>query len=282
MKKERTRIRELELLSAYLDDELRPSQRQALEARLEHEPDLREQLQILRKTKVMVGYLPQLRAPRHYTLTPEMVTVRPQKKQPLFATMRLASALAAFLLIVSFGVEFLFTSGPLAQPRMAAKPMLEAYYPMEVAMVEDEPKPLIMWGEPDAYTNGLGEGVDVMEEPVMVESMPVEPETAVEEEVLPEEEPELILEVETIQPGDDEEAVDILEIDTKDIDDQPILGINPEERGEIIGRYADTLIVEDTPTPTWLMILRGLQITLSAALVGGGLTWWLLRRHGLS
>lgn len=273
MKKDKTRKRELELLSAYLDDELRVTQRQALEARLLHEPELQEQLENLHQTKVMVGYLPRLRAPRHYTLTPEMVTVRPQKKQPFFGTLRLASALAAFLLMVSFGVEFLFTSGPLAQPRLGAKPM------MEVAILEDEPEPLIMWGEPDGFINGMGGDVDVMEEPVMIESMPVEPEATFEEEILPEDEPALMTEAETLPP--DEEAVDIMQIAPKDIDDQPILGINPEERGEIISRYADTLS-EDIPMPTWLIVLRSLQVTLGAALVGGGLTWWLLRRHGLS
>jgi len=273
MKKKRTRKRELELLSAYLDDELRTSQRQALEARLQHEPELRKLLENLRQTKVMVGYLPRLRAPRHYTLTPEMVTVRPQKKQPYVGTLRLASVLAAFLLMVSFGVEFLFTSGPLAQPRMADEAM------MEVAIMEEEPEPLIMWGEPEEFYNAMEEGVDAMEEPVTVESMPIEPEAAIEEEVLPEEEPELILETEALPPAEIDE--DILQLDPEDEEKMPILGINEEESGEIISRYTDTL-TEEITIPTWLIILRTLQITLSAALVGGGITWWLLRRHGFN
>lgn len=277
MKNERTRKRELELLSAYLDGELHPTQRQALEARLQHEADLRDRLENLRKTKIMVGYLPRLRAPRHYTLTPEMVTVRPQKKQPFLGTLRLASALAAILLVVLFGVEFLFTSGPLARPRLGAKPMMEA------AMVADEPEPLILWGEPgvggaEGIVNGQGGDSVVMEQPVMVESLPIEPEVAVEEELLPEDEPELMLEAEALPPTDDE--LDTLQMATADEKELPILGINPEESGEIISRYADALM-EEAAQPAWRIVVRALQIAMGAILVGGGLAWWLLRRHGL-
>lgn len=277
MKNERRRKQELETLSAYLDGELHPTQRQALETRLQHEPRLREQLENLRKTKIMVGYLPHLRAPHNYTLTPEMVTVRRRKKQPILGTLRLASALAAILLVVLFSVEFLFTSGPLARPHLGAKPMMEA------AMVEDEPEPLILWAEPDReaeeFVNGMGGDIEVMEEPVMVESLPVEPEVGVEEEILPEDEPELMLEAEALPPA--EEEVDTLQIDPVDKEERPILGINEEESGEIIGRYADTFS-EETALPTWRLAVRVLQIAMGAILVGGGLAWWLFHRHALS
>ena len=279
MKKDRLHKRDLAWLSAYLDDELNTSQRQALKARLQHEPGLRDHLENLRRTKVMVSYLPHLRAPRHYTLTPEMVTVRSPKKQPLLGSLRLASVLAAFLLMVSFGVEFLLASGPLAQPRMAAKPMLEEYHAMEVAVLEDEPEPLIVWGESDGQVDGMGEGVDVMEEPVMVESMPVEPEAAVEEEILPEEEPELLMEAEMLSPGDEE--AEPLRLDPDYEEKTPILGINEAESGEIINRSADSF-VEEMTTPTWRLVLRVIQVALGTAVIGGGLAWWLLRRRLIS
>ena len=128
-------------------------------------------------------------------------------------------------------------------------------------------RPLILWGDPET-----------MEQPVMVESMPIEPEVDVEEELPPEGEPELMLEAEALPPTDDE--VGTLQITPKDIDEQPILGINPEESGEIISRNADT--VEEIPQPTWRVVVRVLQIAMGAVLIGGGLTWWLLHRHGLS
>jgi hypothetical protein len=287
MKNERTRTRELELLSAYLDGELQPDQHQTLAARLGAEPDLRERLENLRKVKLMVGYLPRMRAPRNYTLTPEMVTVRTQKKQPFIASLRLATALAAIMLVVLFSVELLFTSGPLARPQLASEPMMEA------AMVADEaePEPLIIWGAPgvggaDERHFGMGGDAALMEEPVMVESMPVElevpvegePEIPQEEEIPPAEEPELMLESAAIPEGDEVQEDQQM---TSGIEKElPILGINTEEGGEIISRYVDTF-TEEAGKPTWRLIVRVLQIALGAILVGGSLAWWIIKRHGL-
>jgi hypothetical protein len=287
MKNQKTRTRELELLSAYLDGELQPDQHQTLAARLGAEPDLRERLENIRKVKLTVGYLPRLRAPHNFTLTPEMVSVRSQKKQPFIASLRLATALAAILLVVLFSVEFLVTSGPLARPQLASEPMMEA------AMVQDEaePEPLIVWSAPgigggDGRDFGMGGDAVLMEEPVMVESMPVEPEVPVEgepeippeEAIPPAEEPELMLESAAMPEA--EEASEDRQM-TSGIDKElPILGINAEEGGEIISRYADTF-TEEITQPTWRLIVRVLQIALGAIIVGGGLAWWLLRRRGL-
>jgi hypothetical protein len=287
MKNERTRTRELELLSAYLDGELQPDQHQALEARLNVELDLRERLEAFRKVKLMVGYLPRVRAPHNFTLTPDMVNVRSQKKQPFVASLRLATALAAILLVVLFSVEFLFTSGPLARPQLGAEPLMEA------AMVADEaePEPLIVWGAPgtggaDERHFGMGGDATVMEEPVMVESMPVELEVAVEgepeippeEEISPADEPELMLEAAALPEG--EEAPEEPQKSSGIDKELPILGINTEEGGEIISRYADT-VTEETAQPAWRVVVRLLQIGLGAIIVGGGLAWWIYRRHGL-
>jgi anti-sigma factor RsiW len=280
MKNERSHTQELALLSAYLDGELQTHQRQTLNTRLGAEPDLRERLESLRRVKLTVGYLPRLRAPHNFTLTPEMVSVRSPKKQPFVASLRLATALAAILLVVLFSVEFMFTSGPLARPQMGAERL------MEIAMVADEaePEPLIVWGAPgvggaDPSHFGMGGGAEVMEAPVMVE---VEMETAVEEEILPEEilpeEPMLALEAEALPPTEEElEAAQIAADSQKTL---PILGINTDEGGEIVSRYADTF-TEEAAQPAWRQVVRVLQIALGAILVGGGLAWWIFKRHGL-
>jgi hypothetical protein len=286
MKSERTRTRELELLSTYLDGELGPDQLQTLTARLQAEPDLREWLESLRRVKLMVGSLPRMRAPRNYTLTPDMVTVRSQKKQPFIASLRLATALAAIMLVVLFSVEFLVTSGPLARPQLASEPVMEA------AMVADEaePEPLIVWGAPgvggaDERHFGMGGDAALMEAPVMVESMPVEKEVPVEgepeippEEIPPAEEPELMLESAAIPEGD--EAPEDMQMSSGINKELPILGINTDEGGEIVGRYADTF-TEEITQPAWRLVVRVLQIALGAILVGGGLAWWIFKRHGL-
>jgi anti-sigma factor RsiW len=60
-----------ELLSAYLDGMLEDSERAELEARLESDSELRSALSSLRQTVQLVKSLPELIAPRSYTLTPE-------------------------------------------------------------------------------------------------------------------------------------------------------------------------------------------------------------------
>ena len=294
MKKKRQHTRDLALLSAYLDGELQPHQHQALAARLQAEPDLREWLESLRKVKRTVGYLPRLRAPRNYTLTPEMVTVRKKKAAPFAGTLRLASTLAAILMVVLFGVEFLFTSGPLARTQMASAPQMEA----AVMMDDAEPAPLILWGHPGVGGGGVdmpiegrgGDGPVMMEAPVIIESMPVEVEVAVEEAmpveepvaedlpaVMPEAMPEMMAEAELSPPADTE--MESLQMAAEGEKQMPILGINLDEGGEIIQRSGDTLGIQATP-PAWRVILRAVQIALGVFAVGGGLTWWLLRRRG--
>jgi len=285
MKKKRQHTRDLALLSAYLDGELQPHQYQALVSRLQAEPDLRERLESLRKVKLTVGYLPRLHAPRNYTLTPEMVTVRKKKAAPFAGTLRLASALAAILMVALFGVEFLFTSGPLARTQMTSAPQMEAAVMMDAA----QPEPLIVWGAPGTggaggFVDGRGgDGPVVMEAPVMIESMPVEEEVAVEELLteelpsgMPEEVPEMMLEAELSPPADTE--MEALQMAAEGEKQMLILGINLDEGGEIIQRSGDTLGIQTAP-PAWRVILRAVQIALGAIAVGGGLTWWLLRRR---
>lgn len=62
-----------ELLSAYIDDALTAEERRDLEARLRAEPALQRELDTLRQTVALMRALPERKAPRDFTLTPEMV-----------------------------------------------------------------------------------------------------------------------------------------------------------------------------------------------------------------
>lgn len=64
-----------ELLSAYIDEMLTAEERVALETRLKNDPVLRRELNALRQTIALVQGLPTLKAPRNFTLTPEMIGV---------------------------------------------------------------------------------------------------------------------------------------------------------------------------------------------------------------
>lgn len=91
--------RDWEALSAYLDGQLAPKERQLLETRLQARADLRAALEELRRTREVLRARLPVRAPRNFTLTPAMAGIR-QRARPgmsLFPAMRLASVLATFL-----------------------------------------------------------------------------------------------------------------------------------------------------------------------------------------
>ena len=92
-----------EALSAYLDDELNSKEKSRLEARMSENQALRDALQQLRRTRVALRQTPRLRAPRHFTLTPEMAGIKPRAERPnLLAAFRLAFAMASILFALVF------------------------------------------------------------------------------------------------------------------------------------------------------------------------------------
>jgi len=268
MKNERRTTPELNTLSAYLDNALPAQDKARLEERLKQEPELREQLENLRRTKIILSYLPRIKAPRNFTLTPDMVTVRRKKRQPLFTALRLASSLAAILLVVLFGVELIVGGSLQDIPLTASEPMMEA---ARVADQEATPEPLIIWSEPGvgggAAVEGMGGDSSISEEP-MQEMEPPQPETEAEEEALPQEQPEA--EVESF--GLEDEATDGKNL---------ILGINPDEGGEIIDRSAPETQPEEAPFSLPVTI-RWLQIALAAIALIGALTLLVLRKRRFS
>jgi len=105
--------RDLELLSSYLDGQLKPSDSARLEARLSTDPDLRAVLDDLRSARGLLRKLPLRKAPRNFTLTPKMVGKNPPLPRT-YPAFRFVSALATLLLFVTFGLNFL-------APQMAAQ-----------------------------------------------------------------------------------------------------------------------------------------------------------------
>jgi len=106
--------RDIELLSAYLDGQLKPSDSARLESRLKSDPELVAVMDDLRAARNLLRRLPQRRAPRNFTLTRKMVGQNPPlpRAYPFF---RFATTLATLLLFFSFGLNFL-------APQLAAVP----------------------------------------------------------------------------------------------------------------------------------------------------------------
>ncbi|OGO27657.1 MAG: hypothetical protein A2W33_06340 [Chloroflexi bacterium RBG_16_52_11] len=104
--------REVEALSAYLDGQLSEKERIRLERDLQLRADLRALLEDLQRTRGLLRSQPMLRAPRNFTLTPQMAGVKTFKpaRRRLVPAISLVSVMAAalFMLVlvgdlVSFG-----------------------------------------------------------------------------------------------------------------------------------------------------------------------------------
>ncbi|MEQ9032954.1 MAG: hypothetical protein RLP44_29815, partial [Aggregatilineales bacterium] len=139
-----------ELLSAYLDEMLTSSEREALEARLSIEPDLRRELNALRQTVALMRQLPVMKAPRNYTLTPAMVAdIRREAQSSIakkptsgriitFPSLPLISALstAAAVVLISLGLILMSTNGSQdAADSSAASESIVAAAPTTSAMM---------------------------------------------------------------------------------------------------------------------------------------------------
>jgi len=103
---------EVEVLSAYLDGQLSEKERIRLERDLQRRADLRALLEDLQRTRGLLRSQPIIRAPRNFTLTPQMAGVKVFKPalRRLVPAMSLVSVMAAalFMLVlvgdmVSFG-----------------------------------------------------------------------------------------------------------------------------------------------------------------------------------
>jgi hypothetical protein len=99
-------FRDVEKISAYLDGQLKPSEKARLESRLLSEPELASVLKELRQTRGLLRQLPQRRAPRNFTLTPKMVGQKPPLPRT-YPAFRFASVLATLLLFFTFATNFM-------------------------------------------------------------------------------------------------------------------------------------------------------------------------------
>jgi hypothetical protein len=103
-------------LSAYVDGELSGRELRRVRKKIQTDPLLQAALEQLKITKQILQTAPSIPAPRNFTLTPEMIGVRPKKQS--FPGFRLAAALTSFLLI---GVLILDFGGIVFKGAMSAE-----------------------------------------------------------------------------------------------------------------------------------------------------------------
>ncbi len=182
-------------LSAYLDGQLSSREQARLLARLEADAGLRAALENLQATRDALRSLPPVRAPRNFTLSPEMVSQPRRKTTPLVPIFRLASVLASllFVIVVVGDVLGLGRGVGLMQPAMEA-PVAEMVVEEEQEEVAGVPAPTATVVVEDALEDAReGEAEKAVEE---AESPEVE--AYVEEEEAEEQAP--ALEAESTSP----------------------------------------------------------------------------------
>ena len=96
--------RDVETLSAYLDGQLAPSDLARMEFRLQSDVALRAILDDLRTARDLLRKLPTRRAPRNFTLTRKMVSLKPPMPRA-YSGFRFATALATTLLLLTFATN---------------------------------------------------------------------------------------------------------------------------------------------------------------------------------
>lgn len=154
--------REWETLSAYLDNALSPIEKQQLEARLQTSPELQQILHELRITRALLRSVPRRRAPRNFTLTPQMAGIhRQQRAAWLVPVFSMSSALATLLLVISLFVEMFAAPGAAAPMHLVAAPsdaQPQAEMNTLAALEATETPMIITWGHPGM---GGGGGMDM-------------------------------------------------------------------------------------------------------------------------
>jgi hypothetical protein len=97
-------FREIEQLSSYLDGQLSQSESARLEARISSDPELASAFNDLRAARGILRKLPSRKAPRNFTLTRQMVGLKPPLPRS-YSFFRFSTAFATVLLVLTFAAN---------------------------------------------------------------------------------------------------------------------------------------------------------------------------------
>jgi anti-sigma factor RsiW len=279
--------RDWEALSAYLDDQLKPRERVRLEARLAAEPALQAGLRELDQTRTMLRSVPPVRAPRNFTLSPEMAVVR----QPFLLRLYPVFQSAAVVATVLFALVFALSSTRFVSITRSFEPADE---PVAMQAAEDAPEPLFFAAEaPPEEEVEVAEADSVMEDPEqeksiaageveMEEVMPAEeiaPMAAVEGDLAT---PDLTSRVtsdatETMEEAAEEGARVAPEVPLVEAVEEPTLTpsptptLTPTLTPEPTATLPPTLIPTPTPTPTFEEMIFPIRVSTAALWLLGGI-----------
>lgn len=139
--KKQPSFRDLTELSAYLDGELNASAQQRMKNRLARDPELASALDDLRLSRSILRRTPKRRAPRNFSLSPQMVAKRPPLPR-LVPALNYASLAAMLLFLFSFLAPIGLGGNAAQAPEMlAAAPMAMAESTAAESAMELAPAP---------------------------------------------------------------------------------------------------------------------------------------------
>ena len=130
---------DLELLSAYLDNQLAPNDSAQIESRLQTDSNLQQSLAELRVIKMQLRALPTLKPPRSFTLKPE--TIRSRSTFNWIPILNFSTALTAILFAVVISADLLRI--PLSGQQEFAVPM-QAPAPESAMKAADQQTPITL------------------------------------------------------------------------------------------------------------------------------------------
>ncbi|MBK8616790.1 MAG: hypothetical protein IPN96_06695 [Anaerolineales bacterium] len=116
-------FRDIEQLSAYIDGQLSPSESARLESRISSDPELASAFNDIRAARGILRKLPARKAPRNFTLTRQMVGLKPPLPRS-YSFFRFSTAFATVLLTLTFAAN---TVAPRISFNAAASVAQEAY-----------------------------------------------------------------------------------------------------------------------------------------------------------
>ncbi len=124
--KKQLSIHDWQALSALLDGKLSPQEKSRLEARLSKDANLREALEGLRRTRILLRNSPKIRAPHNFSLTRQMVGIQEkQRTGAVYPLLKFSTVLASILFIFALLGDF-FVRQPLPMSTLGVREMVMA------------------------------------------------------------------------------------------------------------------------------------------------------------
>jgi len=118
---------DIEQLSFYLDGQLSPSESARMESRISSDPELASAFKDIRAARSILRRLPARKAPRNFTLTRQMVGLKPPLPRS-YSFFRFSTSFATVLLMLTFAANLILPNISLGAGAPAAAPMAQEAY----------------------------------------------------------------------------------------------------------------------------------------------------------